>query len=43
MKATAASLGGDPFGELGSWLQLLVGFDVLMVIGAGTYRFRLED
>ena len=44
VKATAAALGGDPFGELGAWLQLLAGFDVLMVIaGAVTYRFGLED
>ena len=28
VKATAAALAGDPFGELGSWLQLLVAFDV---------------
>jgi heme exporter protein B len=44
VKATAAALAGDPFGELGAWLQLLAGFDVLMVIaGAVTYRFGLED
>jgi heme exporter protein B len=44
VKATAAALGGNPFGELGAWLQLLAGFDVLMVIaGAVTYRFGLED
>lgn len=44
VKATAAALGGDPFGEMGAWLQLLAGFDVLMVIaGAVTYRFGLED
>ena len=44
VKATAAALGGDPFGEMGAWLQLLIGFDLLMVIaGAATYRFGLED
>ncbi|MBA3687389.1 MAG: heme exporter protein CcmB [Chloroflexi bacterium] len=44
VKATAASLSGDPLGELGSWLQLLVAFDVIMlVVGAGTYGFLLED
>ncbi len=44
VKATTAALAGDPFGELASWLQLLAGFDVLMVIaGAVTYRFGLED
>jgi heme exporter protein B len=44
VKATAAALTGDPFGELGSWLQLLAGFDVVMlVVGAGTYGFLLEE
>jgi heme exporter protein B len=44
VKATTAALGGDPFGELGSWLQLLAAFDVIMlVVGAGTYGYLLED
>ena len=44
VKATVAALGGDPLGELGSWLQLLVAFDVVMIIaGAATYRFLLEE
>jgi heme exporter protein B len=44
VKATAAALGGDPLGELGSWLQLLLAFDIIMlVVGAGTYGFLLED
>ena len=44
VKATAAALAGDPFGELGAWLQLLVAFDVIMVVaGAATYGFLLED
>jgi heme exporter protein B len=44
VKATAAALGGDPFGELGSWLQLLAAFDVLMlVVGLATYGYLLED
>jgi heme exporter protein B len=44
VKATAAALAGDPFGELGPWLQLLVAFDVVMVVaGAATYGFLLED
>jgi heme exporter protein B len=44
VKATAAALAGDPFGELGSWLQLLVAFDVIMVVaGAATYGYLLED
>jgi heme exporter protein B len=36
VKATAAALAGDPFGELGAWLQLLVA-------GAATYGYLLED
>jgi heme exporter protein B len=44
VKATAAALSGDPFHELGSWLQLLVAFDVVMVAaGAATYGYLLED
>jgi len=44
VKATAAALAGDPFGEFGAWLQLLVGFDVIMIIaGAATYGYLLED
>jgi heme exporter protein B len=44
VKATVAALGGDPFGELGAWLQLLVAFDVVMLVaGAATYGFLLEE
>jgi heme exporter protein B len=44
VKATTAALTGDPFGELPAWLQLLTGFDVVMLIaGAGTYGFLLEE
>ena len=44
VKATAAALAGDPLGELGSWLQLLTAFDVIMVVaGAATYAYVLED
>jgi heme exporter protein B len=44
VKATAAALAGDPFGELAAWLQLLVAFDVIMVVaGAATYGYLLED
>ena len=44
VKATAASLAGDPFGELGAWLQLLVAFDIIMIVaGAATYGYLLED
>ena len=44
VKATAAALAGDPFGELSAWLQLLVAFDVIMVVaGAATYGYLLED
>ncbi|MBW3612840.1 MAG: heme exporter protein CcmB [Chloroflexi bacterium] len=44
VRATAAALAGDPFGELGAWLQLLVAFDLIMLMaGAATYGFLLED
>jgi heme exporter protein B len=44
VKATTAALGGDPFGELPAWLQLLAGYDIVMLIaGAGTYGFLLEE
>jgi heme exporter protein B len=44
VKATSAALSGDPFGELGAWLQLLVAFDVVMIVaGAATYGYLLED
>jgi heme exporter protein B len=44
VNATTAALAGDPFGELGSWLQLLGLFDLVMVAaGAVTYGYLLED
>ena len=44
VKVTVTALAGDPLGETGSWLQLLAGFDVIMlVVGAGTYGFLLEE
>jgi heme exporter protein B len=44
VKATTAALSGDPFGELGAWIGLLVAFDVVMVAaGAATYGYLLED
>jgi heme exporter protein B len=44
VKATSAALAGDPFGELGAWLQLLAAFDVIMVVaGIATYGYLLED
>jgi heme exporter protein B len=44
VKATTAALAGDPLGELPAWLELVAGFDVVMLIaGAGTYGFLLEE
>lgn len=44
VNATTAALAGDPFGELGSWLQLLGLFDLVMLAaGAVTYGYLLED
>lgn len=44
VKATTAVLAGDPLGEFWPWLQLLAGFDVVMLIaGAAGYGFLLEE
>jgi heme exporter protein B len=44
VKATAAGLSGDPLGELGAWLQLLVAFDLVMLLaGAAGYGYLLEE
>lgn len=44
VKATTAALSGDPFGELWLWVQLLIGFDVIMLVVCGaTYGYLLED
>ena len=44
VKATAAALAGDPFGELAAWLQLLGLFDIVMLVaGAATYGLLLEE
>lgn len=44
VKATTAALAGDPLGELGSWLQLLAGFDIVMLVaGAAGYGYLLEE
>jgi heme exporter protein B len=44
VKATAAALGGDPLNELASWLQLLAGYDLVMLLaGAAGYGFLLEE
>jgi len=44
VKATSAALAGDPFGELAAWLQLMVAFDVVMIVaGLATYGFLLDE
>jgi len=44
VKATTAALGGDPLGELASWLQLLAGYDLVMLLaGVAGYGFLLEE
>ncbi len=44
VKATGAALAGDPLGEYWSWLQLLAGFDIVMLVaGAAGYGFLLEE
>ena len=44
VKATTAALAGNPLGDLAAWLQLLLVFDVVMVVaGATTYGHLLEE
>ena len=44
VKATTAALAGNPFGDLGAWLQLLAAFDLVMIVaGAATYGYLLEE
>jgi heme exporter protein B len=44
VKATAAALAGDPLGDYWAWLQLLAGFDIVMLLaGAAGYGFLLEE
>jgi heme exporter protein B len=44
VKATSAALLGNPLGDLGAWLQLLVAFDLVMIVaGAATYGYLLEE
>ena len=44
VSATTALLAGDPFGELGGWIELLVGYDLAMLLAGGiTYGLALEE
>lgn len=44
VRATAAALAGDPLGQQWAWIQLLAGFDVIMlVVCGGLYGYLLED
>jgi len=44
VKATAAAVSGNPLGDLAAWLQLLLVFDIVMVVaGAATYGHLLEE
>jgi len=44
VKATAAAVSGNPLGDLAAWVQLLLVFDVVMVVaGAATYGHLLEE
>jgi heme exporter protein B len=44
VKATAAAVSGNPLGDLAAWMQLLVVFDVVMVVlGATMYGHLLEE
>ena len=44
VKATSAALDGDPLRQQWSWIQLLAGFDVVMLlVCGGTYGYLLDD
>jgi heme exporter protein B len=44
VRATVAALAGDPFGEVLSWLGLLIAFDVVMLsVGSATYGAVFEE
>ncbi len=44
VKAIALTLSGDPMGQLASWTQLLVGFDVIYWVLCGVlFRFVVEE
>jgi heme exporter protein B len=44
VKATGAVLAGDPLGEAGSWLRLLVVFDVIFFVAALLiYQYVIEE
>ena len=44
VRATSAALDGDPLGQQWAWIQLLAGFDVIMlIVCGGTYGYLLDD
>ncbi|MFN2484076.1 MAG: heme exporter protein CcmB [Candidatus Limnocylindria bacterium] len=44
VRATSAALDGDPLGQQWAWIQLLAGFDVVMLlVCGGTYGHLLDD
>lgn len=44
VKATGAILSGDPFGESGTWLGLLAGFDVVyLIVCTLSFEYVLEE
>ena len=44
VSATTGLIAGDPFGEVGAWLQLLIGYDLVMLLAGGlAYGLALEE
>jgi heme exporter protein B len=44
VSATTGLLAGDPFDEVAAWLQLLLGYDLVMLLAGGlTYGLALEE
>jgi len=42
--ATTGLIAGDPFGEVSAWLQLLIGYDLVMLLAGGlVYGLALEE
>jgi heme exporter protein B len=44
VSATTGLIAGDPFGEVAAWLQLLIGYDLVMLLAGGlAYGLALEE
>jgi ABC-type transport system involved in cytochrome c biogenesis permease component len=44
VQVTARLLGGRPFSEMASWIKLLVGYDIVVVVAAFLlFEFTLDE